>query len=202
MPINEKYLAQFEADCFYHVYNRCHSHKKLFPEEENYYFFLNLLKKFTVQTLDVYAYALIPNHFHLLVKTKPALPDSIEDYRNNFHKIISTQFRKFFIAYTNSLNKVQEENGSLFQTPYRRIKIDKDAYLTQVIYYLHYNAVHHNICQHPSQYKFSSYNSFLSNTQSGLKREEVIEWFGGIDLFKKYHELQLKQFERQPFYME
>lgn len=152
--------------------------------------------------LDVYAYALIPNHFHLLAKVKPDPSESIAEYRSNLHKTISLQFRSLFTAYTNSLNKVQAESGSLFLTPYRRIKIDTDAYFTQVVYYLHYNAVHHNICRHPSQYKFSSYHSFLSNAPSDLKREEVIAWFGGIDPFKKYHELQMDQFAQLPFYME
>ncbi|MFT3822952.1 MAG: transposase [Chitinophagaceae bacterium] len=198
MPINEKYLAQFEPDFYYHVYNRCHPHKKLFTEEKNYYFFLSLLKRFTSEILDIYAYALIPNHFHLLVKVKPIPAGE----KSDTHKVISAQFRRLFVAYTNSLNKMQDDSGSLFQTPYRRIKIGTDAYFTQVIYYLHYNPVHHNICHHPSQYKFSSYNSFLSNAQSDLKRKEVIEWFGGIDLFKKYHELQSDQFTQLPFYIE
>ncbi|MCQ9637463.1 transposase [Chryseobacterium sp. WG23] len=62
-----------EADCFYHIYNRGINGENIFKSDRNYSFFLNKVVEFLIPTCDVYAYCLMPNHFHLLVKIKSDL---------------------------------------------------------------------------------------------------------------------------------
>src|SRR5204862_226559 len=102
MPIDSKYLATFEEGEYYHVFNRSHSNLKIFHEEENYSYFLNLIKKHLLEYIDLYSYCLIPNHFHLFIKIKER-SDVSDDM--DINKIISNQFRKLFISFTNSINK-------------------------------------------------------------------------------------------------
>jgi len=87
-----------------------------------------------------------------------------------------------------------EERGGLFQTPFRRILIDNDSYFTQLMYYIHYNPVHHNISKAISGYKWSSYQSLLSDSPTLIKRDQVLNWFGVKELFIKYHAMQKPQF--------
>ena len=57
-------------DYFYHIYNHANGDDNLFREQENYRFFLQQYAKYINPIADTYAYCLMPNHFHLLVKIK------------------------------------------------------------------------------------------------------------------------------------
>ena len=55
---------------FYHLYNHANGRENLFVEERNYNFFLQLISKHVLTTSKMFAYSLMPNHFHLLVQLK------------------------------------------------------------------------------------------------------------------------------------
>jgi putative transposase len=55
---------------FYHIYNRGNNKQEIFFEEKNYHHFLNLFQKYLASFVDVYAYCLMPNHFHFLIRIK------------------------------------------------------------------------------------------------------------------------------------
>jgi REP element-mobilizing transposase RayT len=186
MPISAKYLADFEPSKFYHVFNRSIGNRVLFREEKNYNYFLDLLCHYTRSTIEILAYCLIPNHFHLLIKIKDDNVDHIK---------ISNAFRSFFIAYTNSINKVYGERGGLFQTPYRRVQINDDHYLTQVIHYIHLNPVRHRICSSIADYKYTSYYSLISHEPTFLNREICLNWFPGKERFLLEHQMQTSFYE-------
>ncbi len=54
----------------------------------------------------------------------------------------------------------------------------------------------------PEDYKHSSYYSILSDKPTLLKREEVLEWFGGKEMFVKYHKTQMERFGTYPYEIE
>lgn len=64
-----------ELDATYHIFNRGNNGENIFIEDKNYYYFLGLLKKHILPIADIYAYCLLKNHFHLLLKIKD--PDEI-----------------------------------------------------------------------------------------------------------------------------
>ena len=70
----------------------------------------------------------------------------------DINAVIVNQFRKLFISYSNSMNSPYDLHGGMFSTPFRRIVITIDSSYSQIIYYIQYNAVHHRICNHPSDY--------------------------------------------------
>lgn len=102
--MNRKYHDPFEQDCYYHIYNRSIGKQQLFVSEENYKFFLNQWKKYLQDYLSIYAYCLIPNHFHFFAQVKTS---------NN--GVIEEKFKRFFSSYTLSFNNFHIRTGSLFQ---------------------------------------------------------------------------------------
>ena len=71
--------------------------------------------------------------------------------------------------------------------PFKRKHIDNDAYLQNVIKYIHYNPVNHGFCQHPIEYPWSSYLTCISEKPTKLKREKVISLFGNINDLIQLH---------------
>lgn len=62
----EHYYTKFEEGKFYHIYNRSIDRQLLFKSDANYSFFLKKFDQYLSSVLDVYAYCLLENHFHLL----------------------------------------------------------------------------------------------------------------------------------------
>jgi putative transposase len=55
---------------YYHIYNRGNNRENIFFEERNYRYFLRLYVKYAEPVADTYAYCLLRNHFHFLVRIK------------------------------------------------------------------------------------------------------------------------------------
>lgn len=204
MPIPEKYLANFEEHGIYHVYNRTNNKEKLFLSDENRYFFLKKYSHYLSPFIDTYCWCLLPNHFHFLVRIKSekeiyqgidnkGLQDqtiSEKRFRENLislSEIIEFSFKRFFQSYSLAFNKSHKRKGNLFYKPFKRVVVKKERHFTQTIIYIHANAVKHRIVKDFSAYKWSSWNSILSDAPTQLLRNEVIDWFGGKKQMIKDH---------------
>ncbi|KAA5536299.1 hypothetical protein F0919_01125 [Taibaiella lutea] len=196
MALTEHYYTQFEAGKFYHVYNRTVDLKPMFRTNSNYIFFLKKYNEYLSDVVDTYAYCLLGNHFHLAIKIKSQeeldIFQSTRDYKNipDNHEIVSHQFRKFFQSYSMAFNKSFERVGTLFQTPFKRALIDNPVYLKRLIYYIHYNPQHHNLVDDFRDWEWSSFERFLIERPSKLKKEDVFNCFDGRNGFLEYHDLK------------
>ena len=182
MPINPKYLAKFESEGYCHIFNRSNSGRLMFTNDAHYTYFLTLMKRYLSPYFNFYAYCLLPNHFHLFLQVKK---DAFEESIVNDACV--KQFTYLFVTYTLSLNKESNNHGGIFSTPFRRVSVKDDHQFSQLMYYIHCNPVHHNIANSCTDYKQSSYSSFLSSQPTLLLRDEVLDWFGGLIKFKEYH---------------
>ncbi|HSM57092.1 MAG TPA: hypothetical protein VK879_13145 [Candidatus Sulfomarinibacteraceae bacterium] len=63
------YKEPLAPGTYYHIYNRGINDEIIFKEERNYPFFLKKMAHYILPVAEVYAYCLLPNHFHLLVRT-------------------------------------------------------------------------------------------------------------------------------------
>jgi REP element-mobilizing transposase RayT len=63
-------FEQLSYGNYFHIYNREINSCNIFAENENYEYFLDLYDKKISPVADTYAWALMPNHFHFLVKIK------------------------------------------------------------------------------------------------------------------------------------
>jgi len=183
----------------YHIVSRATGSEKLFTEPENYRFFLQRFDKYISAVADVFAYALLPNHFHFLVEIKPY--DSLSElYKNSKKNLEATKndnwqpefvmqhFSNLLNSYTKSFNIRNSRKGALFMDYLRRVQIKTDEQFFATLFYIHKNPVHHALCEKMEDWKWSSYNSILSNAPTKIERQKIIEEFGAIDEFIRFHD--------------
>lgn len=191
-----------EYGLFYHIYNRGINGCNLFRDNENYEYFLHLYDKYISPVADTYAWVLMRNHFHLLVRIKTVRELTLQGLKNleglkgTNRNFANQQFANLFNAYTKAINKRFHRTGSLFEHPFRRIPVASDNQLKYLVYYIHHNPVHHGFCEHFLDYPWSSYLSMLSPKQTKLSRGEVLRWFAGKTYFSEYHSKeQIEKFQ-------
>ncbi len=180
---------------YYHIYNRGNNRMDIFLESDNYYYFLRLYAKYIEPIAETYAWCLLKNHFHLLVRIKDKSEiNNIELRYSTIEKpkIIdpSRQFSHLFNAYTQAINKRYDRTGSLFETTFERKLVSSEKYFQQLVFYIHNNPVHHGLVKQISLYPWSSYKTILSTSPTKLMRNEVLEIFGDMENFAYYHNQQ------------
>lgn len=192
----------------YHPYNHANGRENLFAETKNYYFFLEKLSFHVLPVAEVYAYCLMPNHFHLLIKIRNQKElveyfskknEAIEGQtlRTTFDeqllvKKISKAFSNLFNSYTQAFNKMYDRMGSLFMQNMKSIEIIGDESFCKVVHYIHSNPVRHQFVKKMELWEHSSYKVFLSQAPTKLERDYVLKVFGGLDSFVMYHEKPLE----------
>lgn len=163
-------LEILEKGCFYHIYNRGINSDKIFVSDENKIYFLKLMSKYLDNVVDFYSYCLMDNHFHFIVRI-------IEE-----EKIVTQKLSNLFNSYVKAFNKQNDRTGSLFEKHFKRIKLNDNEYLKNLIMYVHLNPKHHLDLDF-KKYKFSSYQTVISEKFTRIKRKEVIELFENLDNF-------------------
>lgn len=197
-----------EPGCFYHVYNRGNNGTNIFFEKRNYRYFLEKYAYYLSDCVDTFAYCLLKNHFHLLIRVKDVFEDlkepSVAAGTGLHHpdKWVSKQFSSFFISYTKSINKSEGRSGSLFETPFRRIRVTSDVYFTRLVWYIHFNPQKHGFVEDFKEYEYSSYHSLLSTKPSKLQRATVANWFGGYAAFQDFHGTRVSENDFDEFIIE
>ena len=161
-----KNLIPIESNTVYHVYNRANGKELLFNNDEAYLKFLFYCKKFLLPQTSIFAYCLLPNHFHFLLQT------------GNDASLFSKAFADTCNGYAKWFNTKYDRRGSLFERPFKRNGIKDDAALAWITWYIHRNPVHHRITENWQEWKWSSYGAYVSNHPTLLKTEYLINFFG------------------------
>lgn len=183
------YHADFEEDKFYHIINHAVGNENLFRTSENYRYFLQQYHSHTSSVWHTYAYCLMPNHFHLLVRIHNQLEiEQNPKYKGDVHKVAMQALSNWLNGYAKAYNKRYERRGALFLDFTKRILVDSESYFTTAVNYIHQNPVQHGFCRKPTDWLYSSYNSCLSEQTTRIKRTEILEWFGGKKAFVDFHE--------------
>ena len=101
----------------------------------------------------------------------------------------SQAFSNFFNAYAKAFNKAYHRTGALFQRPFGRIEVTTEAHLYRLVTYIHQNPQRHGFVADFRAWPYSSYHALLYEKAMHLiKREDVLEWFGGRDSLIAMHE--------------
>jgi len=119
--------ARIEAPgALHHVIIRGIERRKIFRSDYDRKNFVSRLSKLIPETqTDCFAWALIPNHAHLLLRTG-TVP-------------ISTVMRRLLTGYSGWFNKKYKRHGQLFQNRYKSILCREDPYLKELVRYIHLN---------------------------------------------------------------
>ncbi len=183
-------MTPLEPDSYYHIFNRANGNEKIFRSSNNYNFFLRKYTKHIVPISDTFCYCLMPNHFHFLIRIKNESEIvNLPNYRPNqaIHIFLSKQFSNLFSSYTQAFNKQMGRKGSLFMRPFKRKPVKDESYLRKLTHYIHHNPIEAGLCKTPENWKYSSFNTLISNKPTLLKREEVIRNFDELDNFLSIH---------------
>lgn len=151
------------AESYYHVYARGASRQQIFRDTTDYAYFLSLFERYLsyearhdqsgrpyahlTGTLELLAYCLMPNHFHL-------------QFYQHDEGAISTLMRGVMTSYSRYFNKKYDRSGPLFETRYKSSRISSDTYLMHISRYTHLN---------PREWRtwpWSSYRYYIRPAQS------------------------------------
>lgn len=142
--------------------------------------YLNEINK-TFPLVEIYAFAIMPNHFHILLK------------QTSDHGVISF-ISNFQNSYAKYFNKSHGRDGSLFKSPFKSVHIDSDNVFLQVIRYIHLNPVTSCLTEINllDKYEWTSYCSYLDpNKNSFLKSGYVLKLTSGLNTFIRYTQNQV-----------
>lgn len=190
-----------QAEYTYHIWTHANGDENLFRSEENYTYFLKKYLHHVHPVVETYAYCLMPNHLHLMVKIRSEkeildflkekkMDPNLQGFENpgGFSKAISQQFSNLFNSYTKAFNKKYNRKGSLFIPNFKRKVIDSDEYFVRLIAYIHNNPLHHGFTKNLNDWPFSSWGAYMMKKNTKINMEEAIQWFGGKENFKAVHQ--------------
>jgi putative transposase len=142
---------------YYHITCRGNKHRKIFLNDDDRHWFLKVLKEsLKIYQVNLYAYILMHNHFHLVIRT----------VRAN----LSEFMRRFNITYTGCFNYHHRTCGHLYQGRYKALLVDADSYLVELSRYVHLNPVRGSktrLCntdekwQYAKRYQWSSISGYM-----------------------------------------
>jgi len=152
---------EFRAGHYYHLYNRGNNRQDIFFERENYLFFLRRVREyFHKDAVQVVAYCLMPNHYHLLVHLM------VDD--------LSAIMQRFTLSYTKAFNKRYNRRGSLFEGPFEAKLVDTTEYLVHLSRYIHLNPVAAGFVSQAEQWEFSSYREYIGLRGGSLPVPDIV----------------------------
>ena len=179
-------VKTFVENSYYHVYNRGVEKRSILMDEQDCVVFLYYLKMYLrpieelkkeiiigaklrflklnmSEEVDLLAFALMPNHIHLLLKQRTA--DGI-----------TKLMRRVITAYVMYFNKKHKRVGSLFQNIYKAHQVDNDPYLLHLSRYIHLNSRKTNSMI--NFVEFSSYPYYLGKrSATWIKPQEILSYF-------------------------
>ena len=197
------YRIPLEADSYYHIYNHANGSDDLFKSPRNCSFFLSKFIKYISPIADTFAYCLMYNHFHVMIRIKPERdlvaffrlghPSGLKDAKGlasgkNINILLSRQFNNLFNSYAKAFNLQQNRMGSLFNHPFKRKQITTEEHIINMILYIHCNPVHHRFVKNINNWKYSSYPAIVSGQTTFVSVNEVIALFGDLENFKFVHQ--------------
>ena len=120
----------------------------IFEDEEDNFKFLETLKKYkAISGYKIFAYCIMSNHVHLLLKVEKEDIDLI--------------IKRIASSYVYWYNWKYKRNGHLFQDRFKSEAVEDDSYFLTVVRYIHQNPLKAGVCKSIDGYNFSSYNEYV-----------------------------------------
>jgi len=164
----------------HHIIGRGIERTRIFRTDQDREDFLNRVADLCIDgDLIVYAWALMPNHFHLLVRTG--------------RQSISKSMRRFLTGYVVNFNLRHKRYGHLFQNRYKSIICEDDPYLLELTRYIHLNPLRAGIVDDLkglSRYRWAGHSAIMGRVKRDWQEvETVLAYFGkGHRAVEKYEQ--------------
>lgn len=160
---------------WHHVMNRGTGSKKIFYSAQDRKKFLSILAKTVEQyEIEIHAYCLMGNHYHLLIKTPTARLSPAIQYLNSL--------------YARHYNFIRKTDGPLFRGRFKSTVIEDNNYLLTVSRYIHLNPVKASITDRSENYFWSSMPAYLGLREkpAWLQIDKVLSYFSGDTKLSEY----------------
>ncbi len=165
-PFMSRPLRITYPGAWYHVMNRGRRKENIFFNEDDYLLFLEVMKEtIKMWNLEVSAYCLMSNHYHLLVRTPEAN--------------LSRCMRHLNGVYTQRFNQKHNIDGQLFRGRYKSILVEDDGHLMELLRYIHRNPIKAEITTRLENYPWSSHKAYLAKSKgwNWLQNSLLLEMF-------------------------
>ena len=151
---------------FYHVIVRGNQRQRTFQDDRDRAAYLQRIEHYRQRYgFRLYAYVLMSNHVHLLLETKGVA--------------LSKIMQGIQASYTQSYNRRHRKVGHLFQGRYKAILCDRNAYLLELVRYIHLNPGRLREPEDPWRYRWSSHGAYLGKASPvKLDTQEILSQFG------------------------
>ncbi len=156
-------LRPYATNTVYHVTARGNNRDKLFLSDKDREAYLRLWRKYSRELeFDVYAYVLMTNHVHWLVRTGRV---PISDVIHSIHSV-----------YARIFNQTHERVGHVFQGRFNSQVCQDESYLLSLCRYIHRNPLKAGLVENLSEYPWSSYLDLCGKRDDFLVNREF--WLG------------------------
>jgi hypothetical protein len=163
--------ANLNFGCCYHLYCVGKPKEAIFRLEEDYYCFLDLYRKYVNPIVYLYAYCLLPTHFHLLLRIKDKQKIAYV-YADN--SMLWGQFENLFIAYEKYIGRTYQRSGFLFNgRTAREVPQEKDL-ICELVVYIHLNPQIFGIVADFRYWPFSSCYAYIRQDRRSLIAKEIL----------------------------
>lgn len=193
----------FVLDEHYHLYNRGTEKRTIFLDKEDYEHFLSLMyicnteKSIELRNIsknfdrgetiiDIGAYCLMPNHFHILVREK-------------IESGVSKYMLKLMTAYTMYFNKKYKRTGKLYEGVFKSTHASSDRYLKYLYSYIHLNPAklidknwreskdrdNSNLLRYVFSYSYSSLREFVDSKSQITNPSKFPAYFNKPNDYKR-----------------
>lgn len=160
---------ELSASGTYHIMVRGVNREHFLANTEDKLRYLNALTRFNKgSACTIYAYCLMSNHVHLLLR------EENDCCRSFMHRV--------GVSFVQHHNRRYGRVGHLFQDRFRSETIESEGSLLTCARYIHNNPVNADLVREPSAYRWSSYRIYLGKEESRLvQRENLLSLFGNSD---------------------
>jgi len=140
-------------DAWYHIMNRGRRKETIFKEDIDFEIFTKLLQDVSLQWgVNIAAYCLLPNHYHLLIQTPLAN--------------LSRFMRHIDGVYTQRFNRRHKRDGQIFRGRYKSVLVEENNNILELVQYIHFNPVKSDLADTPEKYAWSSFQDYQRNSKS------------------------------------
>ncbi len=161
----------FVEGAIFHIYNHAIDDYDLFYDDEDYDFFLSIIDKNLKKVpASIYAYCLMPNHYHYLIRQN----SEVQVYR---------LFNYVFVRYAIYFNKKYKRRGPIFRSALQHKIIDSDIYLLQLSKYIFMNPVRANLMANPEEWPYTNYTQIDDNS---CLKEIFLKYGMNTDKYHRY----------------